>query len=318
MSFARFRVLAATAVIVALPLSAQSGGPYSLAEVFTPGAISGGGVFHIAANEGVLGTHNLVYTNTAAGAWAKAEVLGRKVSGPAVAWHPTEGLHLFVVDSTARLSHRVRSPSGAWSAWTTVSAAGYNIRGKPATAVWKGKVFVFYLGGDSNVWYTSGNGETFAGGQRVPGPMKSLASPSATADTARLTVVGVTLSRSGMYQQITGTPGGFGGVGTWNPGGMNQPLGSLIVAPGEETKLLNLASAIQQVDRIAVSEVWGFGGNAFLQTDVFEVYTRASPALARGLANNLTMLVRGNDGKLWIRELVGLQWGGFAEVKPPR
>jgi hypothetical protein len=320
MKVARLNVLAAALTLTVLTAGAQSypnGGPYSTFEVQTPGMISGGGVFHILANEGTPGAHQLIYTNTKAGAWAKVEVLGKRVSGPAVAYHATEGLHVFVVDSTAKLSHRLRSPAGVWGPWGVVGGTG--ISGKPAAAVWQGKVYAFVVGSDRTIWYTTGNGNDFGRAwARVPGPMATTASPSATADSARLTVVAVNSSGAPMFQQVSGAGAFLAKPFVATPDGPGQPQGMVSVAPGDQINNLWFSAVSAFPGKIAVSVINANGSGSYYSSDQYAMTIKGTPVVARGLAGLLTQMVKLGDDRLMIRELPGVQWGGWAEVKPPR
>jgi hypothetical protein len=316
MPLGRFRSFALASAFIALPLAAQVGGPYSGPDVFAPAGVAGASRFHVVSNEGKPGQQQLTYFSTGRGGLTKLEVLGGKTSGPAVVYD-ADGLHVFVIDTTGRLSHRLRSAAGTWGAWTVVPK-GSRLRGRPAAAIYGGLIYVFVIGGDGNIWYTTGNKETFgAAWTRMP-DLKTTQSPTAMADGKRMMVVGISPNTSlGLYQQFSN--GKWSVVRGLYVDPANAPKGALAVAAGDKDNEVLFASAIYvPANSMMVGSAFADMPKQYDPEAQLDAVIMAHPALTRNEQGHQVILARGVDGLLWYREFINDQWSGWGKLAPPR
>jgi hypothetical protein len=328
MSIARIRVLVATAALAALPFGSgaqtptRTPGRFKISEIFAPAAVSGNSQFHILANVGNPGYQALIYTNITGITTSKADTLWKSTSGAAVVYD-ADGLHVFVVDAGGLLRHRLRTPAGAWQDWDVITGGG-DIKGRPAAAIWKGKIYAFVTGSDGVVWYTTGNKRTFGGTRftRIDN-LPTMESPSAMSDTRRMVVLGINPATGyPHFRLITGDAWDGKLYGLYvDPA--NAPMGSLMLAPGRDANSIFLASIIPvPADRVIVAEVpWSSESvpTDYGSTEQLEAFIIGPPAIARGNVGNLTMVVRGRlDPSLFIREQVGGAWGNFRKIVIPK
>lgn len=316
MRVARFGWLAVCFLLWALPVAAQLGGPYSGPDVYAPAAVVGAGRYHIVSNEGDPATHNLTYFSTGHGGATKLEIIGSKTSGPAVAYD-ADGLHVFVIEPTGLLAHRLRSPAGVWSDWTMVPRAD-RLRGRPAAAVFGGVIYVFVFGGDGNIWYTTGTKQSFGATWSRLADLKTVQSPTAMADGKRLMVVGINPNTNlGVYQQFSN--GKWSVVRGLYIDPAYTPMGALSIAAGDTDKEILFASAIYAPPySMMVGSAFADMPNQYNADAQLDAVIIAHPALTRNEFGSRVILVRATDKLLWARDFRNGQWSKWFKLVPPR